>query len=122
MEAQQISYEEYARKMREVLSSKDMRRPDLSLNHQYFNTKKGHYWSEVDNEALVRGLKKHPVGEWKRINQEEFAGKKYETELELRTCLLLGINDLRDVMGRTLDVKDFDKASVGNPKKRVKRL
>ena len=53
----------------------DMCRSDLSFNHQYFNTKKGHYWSEIDNEALSRGLKKHPVGEWKRINDEEFGGK-----------------------------------------------
>lgn len=64
----QISYTEYAQKMRQVLSSRDMYRGDLSFNHQYFNTKKGHYWSEKDNEALKRGLKKHPVGSWTKIN------------------------------------------------------
>jgi len=41
----QISYGEYAKKMRQVLSSRDMYRNDLSFNQQYFNTKKGHYWS-----------------------------------------------------------------------------
>jgi hypothetical protein len=68
----QISYSDYAKKMRSFLSNNEMCRKDFSFNHQYFNTKKGHYWSEKDTEALSRGLKKYGVGEWKKINEEEF--------------------------------------------------
>lgn len=44
-----LDYSDYAKRMRAALSSPDMVRKDLSFNHQYFNTKKGHYWSDRDN-------------------------------------------------------------------------
>lgn len=61
--------------MRSCLSDPNMMKPDLSFNHQFFNTKKGEYWSQDDSAALARGLAKHPVGSWAKINDEFFSGK-----------------------------------------------
>ena len=42
--------------MRLALSPQEMRLDDGTLNHVYFNAKKGQYWS-IDNEKqLLRGL------------------------------------------------------------------
>lgn len=42
----QIDYESYAKAMRLALSGPEICRHDGTLNHQYFNAKKGYYWSE----------------------------------------------------------------------------
>lgn len=34
---------------------------------------------------------------------------------------MLGVNDLRDVLGQIIDLGDFDKTLIGNSKKKVKR-
>ena len=45
----QIDYKSYAEQMRAALSGPEICNKDLSLNHAYFNTKKGFYWSEKNN-------------------------------------------------------------------------
>lgn len=51
-----IDYSEYARKMRLALSNEDIKKPNGEINHEYFLVKKGSYWSEKNQDALVRGL------------------------------------------------------------------
>lgn len=41
----EIDYQTYAKSMRNVLSGPEICLPDKSLNHEYFNAKKGFYWS-----------------------------------------------------------------------------
>lgn len=41
----QIDYKQYAAYMRGALSGPEICNKDNSLNHTYFNTKKGFYWS-----------------------------------------------------------------------------
>lgn len=40
-----IDYQAYAKSMRGVLSGPEISLPDKTLNHEYFNAKKGFYWS-----------------------------------------------------------------------------
>lgn len=35
---------------------------------------------------------------------------------------MLGVNDLSDLNGKMVDVKEFDKSMVSSPKKKIKRL
>ena len=55
----QIDYQSYAKAMRLALSGPEICRDDGSLNHQYFNAKKGYYWSEENNQELINGLCDH---------------------------------------------------------------
>ena len=48
-EGGEIDYEAYSKAMRQALSGSEICRPDNTLNHQYFNAKKGFYWSEQNN-------------------------------------------------------------------------
>ena len=52
----QIDYKQYAAVMRGALSGPEICNKDNSLNHTYFNTKKGFYWSEKHNDLLVQGV------------------------------------------------------------------
>ncbi len=45
MKSAAIDYHGYAMAMRAALSGPDICNRDNSLNHAYFNTKKGFYWS-----------------------------------------------------------------------------
>ncbi len=47
--------------MRGALSGPDICNPDNSLNHAYFNTKKGYYWSEKHHQLLVQGVLAYEV-------------------------------------------------------------
>lgn len=59
MKSAQIDYQQYASQMRAALSGPDICNPDRSLNHTYFNTKKGFYWSDKNHEQLTQGVIAH---------------------------------------------------------------
>lgn len=71
----QIDYTEYAKSMRGVLSGPEICLPDNSLNHGYFNSKKGFYWSENNELTLIEGIKKYGK-DWKTIASEFFQNGK----------------------------------------------
>ena len=52
----EIDYKEYGKAMRTALSGQQISKSDGTLNHQYFNAKKGFYWSENNNEELINGI------------------------------------------------------------------
>ena len=56
IQSAQIDYKSYAEQMRSALSGPDICNKDKSLNHAYFNTKKGFYWSDKNHEQLVQGV------------------------------------------------------------------
>jgi hypothetical protein len=56
MKSAQIDYKGYSEFMRAALSGPEICNKDHSLNHTYFNTKKGFYWSEKHSEQLVNGV------------------------------------------------------------------
>ncbi len=53
---QNFDYEEYAKNMRLDLSGSEICNEDGSLNHRYFLSKKGSYWSAEKEKALYRGI------------------------------------------------------------------
>lgn len=73
-----------------------MRQIDNSLNHQYFHTKKGFYWSANNEIELVEGLRKHSLN-FEKISKDIFKGTKSEIELELRVCLLFGVKNIKQI-------------------------
>lgn len=75
-----IDYQSYAKAMRSVLSGPEICMPDKTLNHQYFNAKKGFYWSEDSESKLMEGIKNFGK-DWKKISAEYFKNAKSEVEL-----------------------------------------
>lgn len=71
----EIDYESYAKAMRGVLSGPEICLPDNTLNHQYFNAKKGYYWSEDNEHTLVDAIKTYGK-DWKKISSECFFNSK----------------------------------------------
>lgn len=59
----------YATKMRLALSDDHIRKPDGSINHQYFLVKKGQYWSEEMQTALIEHLGKDGIANWKAFQK-----------------------------------------------------
>lgn len=63
----EIDYETYAKAMRGVLSGPEICLQDNTLNHQYFNAKKGFYWSDTNEQTLIEGIKIYGK-DWKKIS------------------------------------------------------
>ena len=59
----------YVLSMRKEFSSKNSILPSGELNHKYFQTKIGQYWSDVEEESLVKGLADFGVGKWESIRK-----------------------------------------------------
>ena len=94
----EIDYVDYAQRMRGELSGPDMCNKEKGniINHTYFNTKKGFYWSEKNRQALIEGIAKYDF-DFPTIQNEMFRGSKSLIELELRTCLHFGTKDIKSI-------------------------
>lgn len=92
----EIDYESYAKNMRSVLSGPEICLPDRSLNHEYFNAKKGYYWSGESEGKLLEGIKAYGK-DWKKIANDQFGGQKSEVELEMRACILFKVKDESEI-------------------------
>jgi len=55
--------------MRKALCKNNICLEDGSLNLKYFNVKKGHYWSKVENDKLINGVILHGACEYKKIKR-----------------------------------------------------
>lgn len=73
----EVDYDSYAKAMRGALSGPEICLPDNSLNHQYFNAKKGYYWSQDHDIKLADGIREFGA-DWKKIAQETFRQTKTE--------------------------------------------
>lgn len=76
----QIDYKRYAELMRGALSGPEICNQDKSLNHIYFNTKKGYYWSEKHHQLLVQGVVAYGL-DIPTIREASFSNQKTEMEL-----------------------------------------
>lgn len=72
-----IDYRSYAEFMRGALSGPDICNKDNSLNHAYFNTKKGFYWSEKHSEQLISGVLNYDL-DVSKIREDTFKSTKTE--------------------------------------------
>ena len=108
----------YIIKMRKDLCNDDICFKDGSLNLKYFNVKKGHYWSEKENDKLIQGVLKHGVLEFKKIRKEFFRDSQAsETEIRLRICKLLKIYDLKLYSDRKFTCREeIEKEAIKNKK------
>lgn len=72
-----IDYVAYSKAMRAGLSGEEICMQDSTLNHQYFHSKKGFYWS-LDNEIrLGQGLRKFGLNAG-MISKQIFNNEKTE--------------------------------------------
>ena len=81
------------------------------MNHSYFNTKKGFYWSDLNDKSLREGIIRYDL-DIPTIRSHCFADKKTEMELELRTCLLFNAKDIKNITDK--EVKEFKKKYTAN--------
>ena len=58
---------EYVTNMRKLFSNKNCILENGELNHKYFQTKLGQYWTQEDYEKLAKGIEEFGVGAWKEI-------------------------------------------------------
>jgi len=61
---------DYVIKMRKAFSNKNSIFQNGELNHKYFQTKIGQYWTEEDNEKLIDGIHEFGVGAWDKIKKK----------------------------------------------------
>mmetsp|Transcript_6641 Transcript_6641/g.10678 ORF Transcript_6641/g.10678 Transcript_6641/m.10678 type:complete len:147 (+) Transcript_6641:30-470(+) len=76
-----------------------------SLNLKYFNVKKGHYWSNKENEALRQAIVEFGPANYQAIQSNRFKSWT-TTEIRLRICKLmrtLNIGDYKDVKFRSVE-------------------
>lgn len=114
MKSAQIDYSTYAAFMRGALSGSEICNKDNTLNHAYFNTKKGFYWSEKHAEQLIAGVLAYDL-DVPAIRQHCFNSAKTEVELELRLCLLFGVKDIKSITEKEL--KELKKTHEKNGRK-----
>lgn len=86
------------RELRKALCSPPITTPSGDINPLYFQSAPGQYWSEDDQEGLLRGIKQFGVGRDSQI-RERFLPHKTVEEIHLRTCLLVGAHDLTAALG-----------------------
>ncbi len=60
---------QYVLSMRKEFSSRNSILPNGELNHKYFQTKIGQYWSESEEANLIKGLTEYGVGKWDAIKR-----------------------------------------------------
>lgn len=68
--AKESRNEEYVIKMRKQFSNKNCILYNGELNHKYFQSKLGQYWTEDDYEKLIKGIEELGVGAWKEIKSK----------------------------------------------------
>jgi len=61
---------QYVLSMRKEFSSRNSILPNGELNHKYFQTKIGQYWSESEEANLIKGLTEYGVGKWDAIKRK----------------------------------------------------
>jgi hypothetical protein len=61
---------DYVLQMRKLFSNKNSILQDGELNHKYFQTKIGQFWTEEDTEKLIKGIEEFGVGAWNDIKQK----------------------------------------------------
>ena len=76
---------DYVIKMRTLFSNRNSILPNGELNHKYFQTKIGQFWTIEDNEKLIEGIEKFGVGAWGEIKS------KY-----MKNCVLINLTLLID--------------------------
>jgi hypothetical protein len=69
--------------MRKTFSSKNSILPNGELNHKYFQTKIGQYWTDEDNEKLSKGIEEFGVGAWDEI-KAKYLKSWSQMDLKLR--------------------------------------
>jgi hypothetical protein len=96
----------YVRFLRKALCPSEMLEEDGALSGEYFApktvTSDGVEWSAESEDKLLNGLEQFGVGKWEEIRMG--AGLTYwdEFAIRLKTCLLLGSQDIESYLGRRL--------------------
>eukprot|EP00192_Tetraselmis_astigmatica_P014485 CAMPEP_0117651266 /NCGR_PEP_ID=MMETSP0804-20121206/1998_1 /TAXON_ID=1074897 /ORGANISM="Tetraselmis astigmatica, Strain CCMP880" /LENGTH=159 /DNA_ID=CAMNT_0005457227 /DNA_START=248 /DNA_END=723 /DNA_ORIENTATION=- len=97
--------QEWANKLRKVLSPAGMLLEDGSINQVFFKPKKviiidkeSGKWGEAENDLLYKGIEKHGIGKWRLIS-EELLPKWDEQSLRIKASRLMGSQSLARYIG-----------------------
>ena len=69
-----------------------------NINHEYFADSPGAHWSENDQDMLLQGIEMYGIGSYEKINKNLLPMKSV-IEIRLRTCMLLGVHNLEELIG-----------------------
>lgn len=101
-----IDKHNYITEMRKRFTNKEILTPDGEINHRYFHCKFGHYWTEENYILLIKGIQDLGLGALSEI-KSKYLKNWTETEIKLRTSILLGRNKWDDLLGRRLSEENL---------------
>ena len=90
----------YNYEIRKAFSNKNSILKNGDINHKYFQTKVGQYWSDEETIQLMKGIEEYGVGFFDKI-KFKYLKLWSETELRLRTSLLLKCFKIDENKGRS---------------------
>ena len=104
--------EAWVRVMRLAFSSPDMLEGDGAIKQEHFKPKQVYFaepksFGSEEKAALLKGLDKYGVGAWNPIREKLLPSWDNNT-LRLKTCRLLGIQNLQRFQGCLVDEKEVD--------------
>jgi hypothetical protein len=94
---------EWAARLRKILSPPGMLNEDCTIKQDFFKPKKvviqqDRRWGVAEKAKLLEGLEKYGVGDWKTMTSK-LLPKWDENTLRLKTCRLIGIQNLQTYKG-----------------------
>lgn len=110
----------YNYEMRRAFSSKDSILENGDINHKYFQTKVGQYWGIDQENLLLKGIEEFGVGLWDQI-KHKYLKSRSETELKLRTCILLKLSNIDEYFGKKFTLNEIKKEAQKNEKEGIEQ-
>ncbi len=110
----------YIFEMRKTFSNKNSILENGNINHNYFQTKVGLYWGIEENNQLMKGIEEYGVGVFDKI-KHKYLRKWSETEIKLRTCILLKCFNIEEYYKKKLNVHEIKKESDNNQREGIEK-
>lgn len=105
----------YVYELRKCFSKKECIKSNGELNHKYFQTKINQYWSEDDNEKLMKGIEEFGVGAWTEI-KNKYLKNWTETDLKLRSGYIFKLVNFEKYNSYQLTKEEILKLAIQNEK------
>jgi hypothetical protein len=67
-----MNRDKYVTEMRKAFSNPNSIHQNGEINHKYFQTKIGQFWTEKENELLIKGLHEYGIGQWAEMKSKYF--------------------------------------------------
>ena len=79
-----MNRDKYVLEMRKTFSNPNSINTNGDLNHRYFQTKIGQYWTDKDNDLLIKGISEYGIGAWETIKDKLLKNWVYIIKFRLK--------------------------------------